>query len=138
MSFANTLLQDITIFNGNDSSQLQDWFIDIETASDLISKSRTKLAQAKSKGMICTPISEALSSNKTWDAIKDSLHLKICYLDIHTSVSHFMEIQQKEKESLAAYIHRFKREADRCNFNNIEAMIKIFIKGLRNAHALAT
>ena len=25
------------------------------------------------------------------------------------SVSHFMEIQQKERESLAAYIHRFKR-----------------------------
>ena len=31
MSFVNTLLQDIVIFNGNDSSQLEDWFIDIET-----------------------------------------------------------------------------------------------------------
>ena len=49
-----------------------------------------------------------------------------------------MEIQQKEKESLAAYIHRFKREANRCNFNNNAAMIWIFIKGLRNACALAT
>ena len=49
-SFVNTLLQDITIFNGNDSSQLEDWFIDIETASDLTGKSRTKLVQAKSKG----------------------------------------------------------------------------------------
>ena len=54
MSFVNTLLQDIVIFNGNDSSQLEDWFIDIETASDLTGKSRTKLAQAKSKGLICT------------------------------------------------------------------------------------
>ena len=134
----NTLLQDITIFNGNDPSQLGDWFIDIQTASDLTSKSRTKLAQAKSKGLICTLISEALSSNKIWDEIKDSLHLKMCNLDIHTSISHFMEIQQKEKESLAAYIHRFKREANRCNFNNNAAMIGIFIKGLRNAHALAT
>ena len=137
-SFVNTLLQDIAIFNSNDSSHLEDWFIDIKTASDLTGKSRTKLAQAKSKGLICTLISEALSSNKTWDEIKDSLHLKICNLDIHTSVSHFMEIQQKEKESLAAYIHQFKREANRCNFINNAAMIQIFIKGLRNAHSLAT
>ena len=49
-----------------------------------------------------------------------------------------MEIQQKEKESLAAYIHQFKREANRCNFNNNAAPIKILIKGLRNAHFLAT
>ena len=134
----NTLLQDITIFNGNNSSQLQDWFIDIETASDLTGKSKTKLAQAKSKGLICTLISEALSSNKNWDEIKDSLHLKICNSDIHTSVSCFMEIQQKEKESLAGYIYQFKREANRYNFDNNAAMIWIFIKGLRNAHTLAT
>ena len=49
-----------------------------------------------------------------------------------------MEIQQKEKDSLAAYIHQFKREANRCNFNNSTAMIQIFIKRLRNAHTLAT
>ena len=88
--------------------------------------------------MIQTLISEALSSDKSWDEIKDLLHLKICNLDIHTSVSHFMEIQQKERESLAAYIHRFKREANRCNANNNAATIWIFIKGLRNAHTLAT
>ena len=49
-----------------------------------------------------------------------------------------MEIQQKEKESLAAYIHHFKREASRCKFDNDAATIRIFIKGLRNAHTLAT
>ena len=54
------------------------------------------------------------------------------------SVSHFMEMQQKEKESLAAYIHCFKREASRCKFNNDAATIRIFIKGLKNAHTLAT
>ena len=53
------------------------------------------------------------------------------------SVSHFMEIQQKEKESLAAYIHRFKREANRCNFDNNAATILIFVKGPKNAHTLA-
>ena len=96
------------IFNGNDSPQLEDWFIDIETASDLTDESRTMLAQAKSKGLIHTLISEALSSKKTWHELKDSLSLKICNSDIHTSVSHFMEIQQTEKESLAVYIHQFK------------------------------
>ena len=49
-----------------------------------------------------------------------------------------MEIQQKEKESLAAYIHQFIREANRCNFNKNATMIQIFMKGLRNAHTLAT
>ena len=49
-----------------------------------------------------------------------------------------MEIQQKDKESLPAYIHPFKREASRCKFDNDEATIRIFIKGLKNAHTLTT
>ena len=112
-TFASTLLQDITIFNGNDSTQLEDWLLDIETATDLTSENRTKLAQAKCKGLTHMLISEALNSDKSWDEIKDLLHLRLCNLDIHTSVSHFMEIQQNNKESLAAYIHRFKWEAKR-------------------------
>ena len=48
-----------------------------------------------------------------------------------------MDIQQKDKESLAAYIHRFKREAKRCNFTNNAATIRIFVKGLKNAYTLA-
>ena len=48
-----------------------------------------------------------------------------------------MEIQQKDKESFAAYIHRFKRESKRCSFNNNAATIWIFIKGLKNTHTLA-
>ena len=102
MSLESSLLQNITILNGNDFSQLEDWLTDIETASDLMGKSRTKLAQARSKGLIRTLISEALTSDKTWVDIIDPLCLKICNLNIHTSISHFMEIQQKEKESLVA------------------------------------
>ena len=49
-----------------------------------------------------------------------------------------MEIQQKERESLAMYIHHFKREAKTCNFTNNTATIRIFVKGLKNAHTLAT
>ena len=47
-SLENTLLQDIPILNGQDSSQLEDWLTDIESAAKLTSESRTKLAQAKS------------------------------------------------------------------------------------------
>ena len=71
--------------------------MDIETAGDLSAESRTKLAQAKSKGLTCTLITEALTSGKCWDDIKDLLCLMIC-------------------NSLAVYIHHFKREAKRCNF----------------------
>ena len=49
-----------------------------------------------------------------------------------------MEIQQKEKESLATYIHHFKREAKRCNFTNNTVTIRIFVKGLKNMYSLAT
>ena len=48
-----------------------------------------------------------------------------------------MEIQQK-KESLASYIHHFKREAKWCNFTNSAATIRIFIKGLKDTHTVTT
>ena len=107
-SLESSLLQDIPTLTGQDSSQLEDWLIDFETASELTGESRTKIAQAKSKGLVRTLISEALTAQKTWEEIKDSLQLKISNVDIHTSISCFMDIQQTEKESLAAYIHRFK------------------------------
>ena len=138
MSLESSLLQDITVLNRNDSSQSEDWLTDIETTSDLTGRSRIKLAQAKSKGLIRPLISEALTSNKTWEDIKDSLHLKICNSDIHVSISHFMEIQQKEKKSLAVYIHCFKGGPSRYKFNNDAATIRIFIKGLKSVHTLAT
>ena len=137
-SLESSLLQDIPILNGQDSSQLEDWLTDIETASELTNKSRTKLAQAKSRGLVRTVITKALIAQKSWDEIKDSLHLKISNADIHTSISQFMDIQQTDKESLATYVHRFKWEANRCKFNNDAATIRIFLKGLKNAHTIAT
>ena len=53
-TFAHTLIQDITTFNGSDSTQLGDWLVDIETTADLTYESRTKLAKAKSKGLTHT------------------------------------------------------------------------------------
>ena len=85
-TFANTLIQDIPTFNGNDLAQLEDWLIDIETTANMTDKSRTKLAQAKTKGLTHTLIMEALTLGKNWEEIKDLLHLKICNSDIHTLV----------------------------------------------------
>ena len=45
-TFTNTLIQDISTSNGSNSTQLEDWLVDIETAADLTDESRTKLAQA--------------------------------------------------------------------------------------------
>ena len=137
-NLTNSLLQDIPIFNGHDNMHLEDWLVDIGTAADLTAESRTKLAQAKSKVLTQTLITQAIMSGKSWDDIKDLLCLKICNSDIHTSISCFMEIQPKETESLATYIHHFKTEAKRCNFTNKNFTIKIFIKGLKNAHGVAT
>ena len=49
-----------------------------------------------------------------------------------------MDIQQTDRESLATYVHRFKQEGRRCKFNNDAATIRIFLKGLKNAHTIAT
>ena len=80
MNFANTLIQDIPIFNANDSTQLEDWLVDIETTADLSAESRTKLAQAKSKGLTHTLITESLTSGKCWEDIKDLLFFKTLQL----------------------------------------------------------
>ena len=69
-SLESSLLQDIPILNGQDSSQLEDWLTDIETASELTNKSRTKLAQAKSRGLVRTLITEALIAQKSWAILK--------------------------------------------------------------------
>ena len=98
-SLERSLVQDIPTLNGQDSSPLEDWLTDIETASELTGESRTKLAQAKSRGLVGTLISEALTSQKTWEEIKVSLQLKISNADIHTSISCFMDIQQSERIS---------------------------------------
>ena len=63
-SLESSLLQDIPTLNGQDSSQLEGWLTDIETASELTGESRTKLAQAKLKGLVRTLISEALTAQK--------------------------------------------------------------------------
>ena len=86
-TFVNMLIQYIPTFNGSNSTQLGDWLVDIETAADLTDESRTKLAQAKSKVLTHTLITEALTSGRCWEEIKNLHNLKIFNLDIHASVT---------------------------------------------------
>ena len=82
-------------------------------------------------------VMEAINSEKKWDEIKDLHRLKLCNANIHTYTSCFMDIQQWEKEALAAYVHQFRTEAKQCYFMNDAATIRIFIKGLKNIHSIA-
>ena len=47
--------------------------MDIETTADLANESRAKLAQAKSRGLTHTLITDAIMSGNSWDDIKDLL-----------------------------------------------------------------
>ena len=87
-----TLLQDISTFDGQDSSKLEDWFMDIETATDILTENCTCLAEAKSHSLTHTLICKALQAGKCWDKIKGILRLKLWNANIHTYTSCFMEI----------------------------------------------
>ena len=71
------MLQDIPKCDGQDSSELEDWFMDIETTTDILTESQTCLAKAKSYGLIHTFICEATHTGKYRDEIKGILRLKL-------------------------------------------------------------
>ena len=87
--------------------------MDVESAAGILTESHTCLTEAESR---------------------DLIHTLICTV-IQTK---FMEIQQKDNETLAAYIHHFKRAAKQCSFDNDTAAICIFVKGLRDASIIAS
>ena len=66
-----------------------------------------------------------------------TLRLKLCNANIHTYTSCFMEIQQKDNETLAAYVQCFKWAAKSCAFDYDTMAICIFVKGLWDAHTTA-
>ena len=132
MNFIISLIQDIITFEGWGTSKLEDWLSDIETAADILRETHVCLTKAKlTHNLVCE------AAGKSLDDIFDILHLKLCNANIHIHTSHFMEIQQKENKTLAAYIHHFRMEAKRCEFNNDTAAIHILIKGLREVHSVA-
>ena len=63
-NLTNSLLQDIAIFSAHDSTKLEEWLMDLETAANLTNESQAKLAKAKCRGLTCTLIMEAINSDK--------------------------------------------------------------------------
>ena len=45
-NITNSLLQDITVFNEYDSTKLEEWLMDIDTAADITNESQGQLAKA--------------------------------------------------------------------------------------------
>ena len=86
-----TLLQDIPMFDGQDSSKLENWFINIETATDILTESHTCLAEVQSHDLSCTLICKALQAGECWDKVKNILRLKICNANITAYTSCFMD-----------------------------------------------
>ena len=71
-NLTTTMLQDIPTFDRQDSSKLEDWFMYIETAADILTESHTCLAEAKPCSITCTLICKATQTGKYWDDIKGS------------------------------------------------------------------
>ena len=92
--------------------KLEDWLSDIEMAADVLKESHACLAEAKSHGLTCTLVCEAFQAGKCWDDIRHILYLKLCNVNIHTYTLHFIQIQQRVSETVAAYVHCFKTEAE--------------------------
>ena len=92
---------------------------------------------AKSCGLTCMLICKATQTGKCWDEIKSILRLKLCHSNIHAYTLQFMEIQQKDNETLAAYIHCFETTTKQCTFNSDTAAIYIFVRGLWDVHTTA-
>ena len=48
-NLTNSLLKDITVFKEYDSTKLEDWLTDMETAGDLTNESQAKLTKGQSQ-----------------------------------------------------------------------------------------
>ena len=130
-----SVLNDIDTFNGKQRHKLDDWLADTENAATLVEENEVIVAKGKARGLAWDLIKE--HEDKPWPHIKEQLCNHLNNASIHTYTSRFMEIQQKDSETLTAYIHRFKKEAKHCDFNSHPAKIRIFLKGLINSSKIA-
>ena len=130
-----SVLNDIDTFDGKQGHKLDDWFADIENAAAIVEEDEVVVVKGKVRGLARDLIKE--HENQPWHHIKEQLRNRLNNASIHTYTSRFMEIQQKDSETLTAYIHRFKKEAKHCDFDSIPAKIRIFLKGLINSSRIA-
>ena len=130
-----SVLNDIDTFNGKQGHKLDDWLTHIENAAAIVEEDKVVVAKGKARGLARDLIKE--HENQPWPHIKEQLCNHLNNASIHTYTSRFMEIQQKDSETLTAYIHRFKKEAKHCDFDSHPAKIRIFLKGLINSSRIA-
>ena len=128
-------MNDIDTFDGKQGHKLDNWLADIENAAAIVEEDEVVVAKGKARGLAQDLIRE--HENQPWHHIKEQLHNRLNNASIHTYTSRFMEIQQKDSETLTAYIHRFKKEAKHCDFDSHPAKIRIFLKGLINSSRIA-
>ena len=127
-----SVLNDIDTLDGKQGHKLDDWLADIENAAAIVEEDEVMVAKGKARGLARDLIKE--HENQPWPHIKEQLRNHLNNASIHTM---FMEIQQKDSETLNAYIHRFKKEAKHCDFDSHPAKISIFLKGLINSSRIA-
>ena len=130
-----SVLNDIDTFNGKQGHKLDDWLADVENAAAIVEEDKVMVAKGKVRGLAQDLIKE--HESQPWTHIKEQLCNHLNNASIYTYTSRFMEIQQKDSETLMAYIHRFKKEAKHCNFDSHPAKIRIFLKGLINSSKIA-
>ena len=104
-----SVLNDIDTFDGKQGHKLDDWLSDVENAAAIVEEDEVVVAKGKARGLARDLIKE--HENQPWPHIKEQLCNRLNNASIHTYTSRFMEIQQKDSETLTAYIHRFKKEA---------------------------
>ena len=130
-----SVLNDIDTFDGKQGHKLDDWLANIENAAAIVEENEVMVAKGKARGLARDLIKE--HEDQPWPHIKEQLRNCLNNASIHTYTSRFMEIQQKDSETLTAYIHRFKKEAKHCDFDSHPAKIRIFLKGLINSSKIA-
>ena len=128
-------MNDIDTFDGKQGHKLDGWLADIEHAAVIVEENEVVVAKGKTRGLARDLIRE--HESQPWHHIKEQLRNRLNNASIHTYTSRFMEIQQKDSETLTAYIHRFKKEAKHCDFNSHPAKIRLFLKGLINSSRIA-
>ena len=129
------VLNDIDTFDGKLGHKLDDWLADIENAAAIAEEDEVMVAKGKARELALDLIKE--HENQPWPHIKEQLCNCLNNASIHTYTSRFMKIQQRDSETLTAYIHRFKKEAKHCDFDSHPAKIRIFLKGLTNSSKIA-
>ena len=118
------VLNNIDTFDGKQGHKLDNWLADVENAAATVEEDEVVVAKGKARGLARDLIKE--HESQPWHHTKEQLRNHLNNASIHTYTSRFMEIQQKDSETLTAYIHRFKKEARHCDFDSHPAKIRIF------------